>query len=407
MEPLWEMLRAGEPKLRENARLFLGIDDGLMLNHAVDDRCTAMGGFWTGAIDHGSTAWVAQLMWQYYLYTQDRRFLAETAYPFMVGAMRVYEAMLEQTPDGGYALPVSVSPEYGGSAMWAWGRNASFQLAIIHWLCRALVRAAGILGVEGEQVDRWHEIDALTPTGSISDEGQGAELHLWDGQPLAESHRHHSHLAGLYPFDLFDPHHAVHDLTLLHNSMRTWTRIGMGAWSGWCLPWAAILWARMHNGERAALLLSEFRHTFMTVGRATTHDAVVPGLTTIDRRPDVMQIEAAMGATAAVIEMLLHTTAGVMYVYPAVPAIWDDVRFDGVRAEGAFLVSAERRGGQTRWVRVWATTPGTLRLAAPFGHRGAQVQSSQGAVCAICDAVLEWEMAAGETLYLTPIDSHS
>ena len=27
---------------------------------------------------------------------------------------------------------------------------------------------------------------------------------LWEGCDLDESHRHHSHLAGLYPFDSFD-----------------------------------------------------------------------------------------------------------------------------------------------------------------------------------------------------------
>ncbi|HHX64026.1 MAG TPA: hypothetical protein GX702_03955 [Chloroflexi bacterium] len=405
IEPLWAMIGDWEPILRRNARLFLDIDDGLMLNHAVDDRCTTMGGFWTGAIDHGSTAWVAQLMWQYYLYTQDRRFLADTAYPFMAGVMRVYEAMLERSSDGAYHLPVSVSPEYGGSAMWAWGRNASFQLAIIHYLCRALVRAAAVLNIEDGDVARWRDIAMNTPRGSIADLGQGDELQLWDGQPLAESHRHHSHLAGLYPFDLFDPHHSIDDLALLRRSMRTWTRMGMGAWSGWCLPWAAILWARMHQGERAALILHEFWHTFMTSGRATTHDATVPGLTVIDGNADVMQIEAAMGAAAAVIEMVLHTAAGTMYLFPAVPASWDPIRFDGVRAEGAFLVSAERRGGLTRWARVQATAPGALCLAAPFDGRATRITSSRGAVRETYDMVIHQEMAAGETLYLTPVDS--
>ena len=27
---------------------------------------------------------------------------------------------------------------------------------------------------------------------------------LWEGMPLEESHRHHSHLAGITPFDIFD-----------------------------------------------------------------------------------------------------------------------------------------------------------------------------------------------------------
>lgn len=67
--PLFDLIASWEPRLREIPRGFLGLEDGLMVHHAVDDRCTCMGGFWTGAIDHGSTGWVAHMMWQYYLYT--------------------------------------------------------------------------------------------------------------------------------------------------------------------------------------------------------------------------------------------------------------------------------------------------------------------------------------------------
>lgn len=403
LEPLWEMLHRWLPKLRANAAQFLGLPDGLMLNHAVDDRCTCMGGFWTGSIDHGATAWVAHMLWQYYRYTLDAAFLAETAYPFMLGAMRVYEAMLEAQPDGSLALPVSVSPEYEGAAMWAWGRNASFQLAVIHWLCGALSEAARIVGRDEKRIAHWQDLARRTPRGAYQGEGEARELILWEGQPLAHSHRHHSHLAGLYPFDVFDAWGSAADRALMLASLRTWTRMGPGEWTGWCMPWAAILWARMGQGERAAQLLHEFRHTFTTQGRASTHDAVSPGLTVFDRRPDVMQIEATMAAANAVLEMLAHTAAGVLAIFPAVPRDWDNVRFEGLRVEGALLVSAERRGGATRWVRIRAEAPSRVRLRCPFGGP-ARVRSSQAAEDTLWDGacVLDQALAQGEELYLSP-----
>ena len=39
-------------------------------------------------------------------------------------------------------------------------------------------------------------------------------------------------------------------------------------------------------------------------------------------------------------------------VFPAMPASWTDVVFHNLLAEGAFLVSAERRAGTTQWVRL-------------------------------------------------------
>jgi alpha-L-fucosidase 2 len=429
LEPLFAMLRAWEPRLRENARIFAGIDDGLLLPHAVDDRCTGMGGFWTGAVDHGSTAWTAQLMWLYYRHTMDEPFLRDTAYPFLRGALRVYETMLEDDdrrpttddrqpsdagspgegslPVGGRSsvvgrrlrLPVSVSPEFGGAGAHAWGANASFQLAIIHFLCRTVGEASRLLGADAEHRERWEEIDRRLPLGSISGEGGRAELLLWDGQPLTESHRHHSHLAGIYPFDIFDLEGA--DRALVRNSMRTLTRMGMGRWTGWCVPWAAILHARLGNGQMAELLLETFRRMFMGPGYASTHDAVFPGFTLHDSRPDIMQIEAAMGAAAAVLEMLLHTRGGILHVFPALPGWWEEASFRGIRAEGAFLVSAAWRDGRVEEVRVTSEAGAPLRLANPWGEAAVRVERAGGAET-VTGAVLALRTSAGETLVLQP-----
>lgn len=369
LQPLFTMLDGWKPRLKAYARTFAGVEDGLQLPHAVDDRCTGMGGFWTGAIDHGSTAWVGQLMWQYWLFSRDEAFLRQTAYPFLKGTMRVYEAMLEEETGAGGAgsgeaplsLPVSVSPEFGGSSFGAWGKNASFQLAVVHFLCRVLVEAADHLGVDEEDRTRWQRVQAGLPRASV----EGGEIVLWEGQPLTESHRHHSHLAGIYPFDTLRYHPGEPDADLVRKSLKTWTRRGMGAWTGWCVPWASIIQARCGNGDMAALNLSIFRRAFMRRGYASTHDAVVRGLTAFDGRPEIMQVEAALGAAAAVIEMLIHTADGVTYLFPAVPTWWERAAFAGVRCEGAFLVSAEYDRGQVTGLTVQSEAGCPLRLALP------------------------------------------
>ena len=398
LEPLFELVRSWEPRLRHNARVFAGLDDGLMLPHAVDDRCTCMGGFWTGAIDHGSTAWTGQLMWLYYKYTLDEDFLRETAYPFLRGAMRVYEAMLEDDGEA-WSLPVSVSPEFGGAGADAWGRNASFQIAIVHFLCRALSEASALLGVDADLRERWEDIERRLPLGALSPDG--GELHLWEGQPLSESHRHHSHLAGLYPFDIFD----LDDETqrgLVHRSLATLTRMGMGAWSGWCLPWAAILQARIGHGDMAALILEIFRRTFMGPGYFSTHDARFAGLTLIAGRPDIMQIEAAMGAAAAVMEMLVHTRQEVVHVFPAVPETWAEASFEGLRTEGAFLVTAERAFGHTMLVRILSERGALLKLANPFAPEDASRIHADGQSERLTGDVLELPTEPGEVIELRP-----
>ncbi len=405
LQPLVEMVDGWSDRLRENAQRFAGVAEGLMLSHATDDRGTAMTGFWPGFVDHGATAWTAQLFWQYYRFTMDGDFLRRIAYPFLRGALRVYEAMLED--EGKHlALPVSVSPEFGAAGMQAWGRNASFQLALIHFLCRALREASLVLDVDHQARERWAEIGARLPLGAVgTPDGGGAEaaeLLLWEGQALTESHRHHSHLAGLYPLDIFDCYGNETHRKLIQQSMRRLSRMGMGQWTGWCVPWAAILHARLGNGETASWLLETFRRFFVGPGYATTHDARMPGLTVMDGRPSVMQVEAAQGAAAAVLEMLAHTAGGVLRVFPAVPQDWTDVSFARIRAEGAFLVNAERREGRTVRVEISSEAGSTLRLVNPWGDAPVALRREAGANQFARGRVLEIPTVPGERIEILP-----
>ena len=371
--PLFDLIFSWESELRKNAHVFLGIDDGVMLPHAVDDRCMCMGGFWTGSVDHGCTAWVALMMYRYYRYADDRAFL-KRAYPFMVSAMRVYEEMLER--DGSrLCLPVSVSPEYRGAEMNAWGKNASFQLACVHALAEACTDASRILRRKPRPV--WARIMAKLPKAALVDGPGGdrpASIGLWDGLRLEESHRHHSHLGAITPFDVIDPNDPDW-AAVVDESVADWIRHGPGRWSGWCLSWASALHCRLGNGEAAEFYLEAFDRFFTNEGGGTVHDAWASGFSLVGRgaRPpnretliDVMQVDGAMGSVAAIQEMFLHTRRGVNHIFAGVPWRWRNCSFSRMRTEGAFLVSAVREKGQTVSIVVECETGGTFKIANPW-----------------------------------------
>ncbi len=231
-------------------------------------------------------------------------------------------------------------------------------------LCRVLTEASELLAVDESDRARWRDIAARLPLAATDPAGE--QIWLWEGQPLAESHRHQSHLAGLHPFEVFDlndPQQAA----LIQRSLDHLTRLGMGLWSGWCLPWVSILFSRVGNGDMADLVLGLFRRLFLNQGYASTHDAVFRGFTLMAGRPLIMQIEATMAATNAVMEMLAHTRRGVLHLFPGVPRHWTTAAFEGLRTEGAFLVSAWREDRQTKRVEVKSEVGGTLTVANPFG----------------------------------------
>ena len=377
--PLFRMIEQWLPILRRNAKLFVGIDDGYLLPHAVDDRCGIIGAFWTGTVDHACTAWVARMMFDYWSYSGDETFLRETAFPFMKGAMRVYEAMMERRPDGSLSLALSVSPEYRGAGMNAWGRDASFQLAACHTLAEALQRAAAALNQTPAPV--WREIRERLPLASTAPDPVNGQpvVALWEGLPLEESHRHHSHLAGICPFDIFDFEDPRWQ-TVLGNSIRQWHRLGMGQWTGWCLPWAAMIHHRAGNPEVAVAIMHYWESIYVNAGKGTLHDPLFYN-TNLARSPSMpesasiaggachgekMQLDAGMCATATILDSLLHTRRGVHRLFQGAPAAWRHCQFENIFVEGGFRVSARRGPGEVEWIRVTASRKGTFQIENPW-----------------------------------------
>jgi len=405
LRPLFDMVMSWQDEMRHNAKMLLGIDDGFMLPHAVDDRGVTIGGFWAGSLDHGCTAWVAQMMYRYYRYTMDGDFLRDVAYPFMVGAMRVYEEMLERDGEQ-FALPVSVSPEYCtlDTAAW-WGKNASFQLACLHRLCEDLHDAAAALGVAPNP--RWRDIQDNTPRACLVTVDGEERIAIWEGVDLEISHRHHSHLAGITPFDIFALD-APDWQAIMQHSITRWIFHGPSLWSGWCVPWAAMIHLRFGKAEAAELLLEIWQRVFTNIGHGTLHDADVDGWTLMGRsylrsdpvRGELMQMDAGMSCTAAIQEMMLHTRRGVNYLFAGAPRHWREVAFGPMRTDGAFLVSAERTAGEVTAVTVESPAGGIFKLANPWeGPVTVRRQGQEDATFA--GAILEIPTAAGDTLVIT------
>src|SRR5690606_24198464 len=144
-----------------------------------------------------------------------------------------------------WSLPVSISPEYGAAYHEygrAWGRDASFELAALHRIAGLLPKAASSLGKREDP--RWRDVRLRLPEyTTVNDvwmkerKFAGKRIALWENLDYIESHRHHSHLAGIYPFCTIDPRADRHR-EIISTTMRNCVFKGTGNWSGWSIPWA-------------------------------------------------------------------------------------------------------------------------------------------------------------------------
>ena len=334
--PLFKMVLSWRPLLRDNAKKFVQIDDGYVLPHSVDDRGVCIGGFWTGTIDPASTAWVAAMMMRYVRYSRDVEFLKSGAYDFMKGAMNVYRAMMEEQ-DGRLSIPLGPSPEWGAADVRrAVGRDPSFQLAAAHRLARDLVEAAKLLGEEPDPM--WLDVEKRLPAFT---RGPGG-FQLFEGQPFVETHRHHSHMAGLYPFDTID---VAANADVIRETYSTWHLRGTGMWTGWCVPWAAILNLHVGNDRAAVELLRCWDAYYCDDGHGSHHNAVHEGFTQWCGGMGVMQMDGQCAATTAVMELMAHEVNGKVEFFKGCPPTWKEVSFENLALSDGRRVSGRRVNG--------------------------------------------------------------
>ena len=64
--------------------------------------------------------------------------------------------------------------------------------------------------------------------------------------------------------------------------------------------------------------------------------------------------------------MMFQCWSGVIRVFPAMPTTWKDASFYHLRAEGAFLVSAVRENGHTKFIEVKSLAGEPCVLQADF-----------------------------------------
>jgi len=333
-EPLFKMIEELSQTGKKTAKDHYNAP-GWVLHHNTD--------LWRGtapinAANHGiwvtGGAWLCQHLWEHYLYTQDKNFLQNKAYPIMKEAALFFNSFLIKDPVTGYLISTpSNSPEQGGLVA---GPTMDHQ--IIRTLFNNVIAAGELLKTDLALQQTLKEKIKLIAPNKIGKYGQLQEW-MQDVDDTANKHRHISHLWGMYPGNEIN----WDDNPEVMKAARQSLLYRGDAATGWSLGWKINCWARFKDGEHA------FHMIQMLMSPVQGGAGSYPNL--FDAHPP-FQIDGNFGGAAGIGEMIVQSHTKYIDILPALPSALPNGEVKGYCARGGFVFDIRWNDGKLQALTV-------------------------------------------------------
>lgn len=286
----------------------------------------------------GAAPWLAQHFYKHYKYTGDVEFLRERAYPFFRKITDFYEDYLIKDENGVYQITPSVSPENSFLS----NKDIPMSLCIscamdvqLAYDCFSYaIESANILKTDTDMIDKWKEIRDNLPDFKIGKDGRLLE---WNTEMPEKDpgHRHLSHLYGVFPSNIFTSEKNINEFRAAKKSL-DYRLSNFGGHTGWSRAWTANLYARMRESEKF------YEHTRFLIDNFSTSSL-------LDLHPPkIFQIDGNLGGAEAILQSLIQSYKGKIYVLPALPKNWKTGVVRGIKTEGGHTVALKWENGKAK-----------------------------------------------------------
>ena len=338
----------------------------------------------TNQYEVGNLTW---LLFYYHQYCQaygETKRLKKKLFPLLKAAVNLY-FHIRTEQDGRYGLPPTASPEYTVDK--PIGPNANYDLANLRWALNTLIETDSVFNINDPRLTDWKDFrrwlvdypcDAATGY-KVSD------TYRFDNT----AHRYYSHLFMIYPYYLVN-WEKESDRPLVEKSVKRWKGN-----QGYSLTGKAAMLLSMGKGEEALDQMKTFMKKYVKPNTLYAETGPV--------------FETPMAAVSTLHDFYLQDWGNRIRVFHGMPSLWRDAAFSGLRAQGAFLVSASRRAGKTCLIRVESEKGGLCCLQTEIPADNVQVKTLSGKAVSFRrmltgEGVIEIDMRPGDIVQITDKD---
>ena len=350
------------------------------------------------AIFPTAAGWLCRHLVDHVAFTSDRKAL-ERFYPTIKDAALFWLDHLAVGEDGSRQVVPSASPEnfatrQGRRTYLATG--STIDQAIVRELFLNTAAAADALGRDASLAAR---LRAQAESIRVIRVGKFGQLQEW-AEDIDDPNDTHRHLSPLYP--LYPGEMPVFETPEWRRAATTLLELRSDKGTGWSAAWKACCWARLRWGDRAHAMLQRLLRP--AIDRSDTVAEQAGRYPNLFAAHPPFQIDANLGAAAAVCEMLLQSHNGAVVLLPALPPAWRDGKVSGLRARGGLVVDMRWSAGFLREATIRATAAVTCTLSLGDGGPFRIVVSGRAGKCVSAGDALPLSLPASATVRLTTPD---